>query len=146
MDRLFIIIFCGFFGMISESVFASESIGYVKTVSGDAFVISDGKSINAVSGTSIQLGSVIKTAANGSLGMTLKDNTLLSFGPSTEFTIEDYLFAPGKGSLKLGCRIAGGTLNYVSGAIAKLKPDAVTLRTPTGTIGVRGTHFVLKVN
>lgn len=144
MDRLFIVIFFTIGGM--ASAFASESIGYVKTVSGDAFVISGGKSINAVSGTAIQVGSIIKTAANGSLGMTLKDNTLMSFGPSTEFTIEDYLFAPSKGSLKLGGNIVGGTLNYVSGAIAKLKPDAVTLRTPTGTIGVRGTHFVLKVN
>jgi hypothetical protein len=69
----------------------------------------------------------------------------MSFGPSTEFTIEDYLFAPTKGGLKLGGRIVGGTLNYVSGTIAKLKPDAVMLKTPTGTIGVRGTHFVLKV-
>lgn len=144
MDRLFIIMFFVIGGMASS--FASEPIGYVKTVSGDAFVISGGKSINAVSGTSIQVGSIIKTAANGSLGLTLKDNTLMSFGPSTEFTIEDYLFAPSKGDLKLGGTIAGGTLNYVSGAIAKLKPDAVMLRTPTGTIGVRGTHFVLKVN
>ena len=34
---------------------------------------------------------------------------------------------------------------YRSGVIAKLRPDAVALKTPTGTIGVRGTHFVVKV-
>jgi len=47
--------------------------------------------------------------------------------------------------LKLGATMAKGTLAYLSGAIAKIKPDAVSVKTPTGTIGVRGTHFVLKV-
>ena len=36
-------------------------------------------------------------------------------------------------------------MNYVSGVIAKLQPDAVTLNTPTGTIGVRGTQFLVHV-
>ena len=38
-----------------------------------------------------------------------------------------------------------GTLNYVSGVIARLRPDAVSVDTPTGTIGVRGTQFVAKI-
>jgi hypothetical protein len=33
----------------------------------------------------------------------------------------------------------------VSGVIAKLKPEAVTVKTPTGIIGVRGTQFVALV-
>lgn len=127
------------------SATAAEPIGYVKTVTGDGFVISAGKSTKAIAGSPLQVGDTLKTSANSSLGLTLKDNTLMSFGPSTEFTIDEFLFAPSKGELKLGGKIAGGTLNYVSGAIAKLKPDAVTMRTPTGTIGIRGTHFVLKV-
>jgi hypothetical protein len=36
-------------------------------------------------------------------------------------------------------------MNYVSGVIAKLQPDAVSVTTPTGTIGVRGTNFVVRV-
>jgi hypothetical protein len=38
-----------------------------------------------------------------------------------------------------------GSLQMVSGVIAKLKPDAASLKTPTGTIGIRGTHFAVKV-
>ena len=34
---------------------------------------------------------------------------------------------------------------YVSGVITKLKPEAVKVKTPTGTIGVRGIKFVVKV-
>ena len=32
------------------------------------------------------------------------------------------------------------------GVIAKLKPDAVSVDTPSGTIGIRGTQFVVKVD
>jgi hypothetical protein len=77
--------------------------------------------------------------------VTFKDNTVMSFGPDTELTVDEYLYAPNKGNLKLGASLAKGTLAYLSGAIGKIKPDAVSVKTPTGTIGVRGTHFVVKV-
>ena len=38
-----------------------------------------------------------------------------------------------------------GSMNYISGVIAKLKPEAVSVKTPTGIIGIRGTQFVVKV-
>ena len=47
---------------------------------------------------------------------------------------------------QFGSKLTKGTLNYVSGAIAKISPEAVAVKTPTGTIGVRGTQFVVKVD
>jgi hypothetical protein len=79
------------------------------------------------------------------MGVTFKDETVMSFGPDTEFVVDEYLYAPAQGKLKLGSKLAKGSLNYVSGVISKLQPDAVTVRTPSGTIGVRGTQFVVKV-
>jgi len=78
--------------------------------------------------------------------VTFKDDTVMSFGADTELTVDEYLYAPGQGRLKLGSSLAKGSMNYVSGAIAKLQPDAVSVKTPTGTIGVRGTQFVVKVD
>ncbi len=103
----------------------SEVVGTVKNVAGEAWV---------------------STTKNGSMGVTFRDNTLMSFGPDTEMTVDEYLFAPNEGKLKLGARLDRGSLNYVSGVIAKLKPDAVNVKTPTGTIGVRGTQFLVKVD
>ena len=122
-----------------------SAIGYVKTVSGDASVISAGKTIKAQAGTPVHTGDVLKTGARGTLGVTFKDNTVMSFGPDTELTVDEYLYAPGKGDLKMQASMAKGSLQVVSGVIAKLKPDAVNLKTPTGLIGVRGTHFLVKV-
>ena len=61
--------------------------------------------------------------------MTLQDNTLLSFGPNTEFVVDEYLYAPGKGDLKRWATLTKGTLQYVS-----------------GIIGVRGTRFLVHVD
>ena len=38
-----------------------------------------------------------------------------------------------------------GTLAVISGRIAKQSPEAMTVRTPTAILGVRGTEFVVKV-
>ena len=70
---------------------------------------------------------------------------MMSFGPDTELTVDEYLYAPASEQLKLEAKIGKGSLNYVSGVIAKLKPDAVSLVTPAGIIGVRGTQFLVKV-
>ncbi|MDV7391826.1 FecR domain-containing protein, partial [Arthrospira platensis SPKY1] len=99
----------------------------------------------AAAGTPVFQGSSLRTGASSSLGVTFRDNTVMSFGPDTELTVDEYLYQPSQGKLKLGSRISKGTLNYVSGAIARIQPEAVSINTPTGTIGVRGTQFLLKV-
>lgn len=138
-------VFCMLFCFSLPAWADTPTIGYVKTVKGDAVVINAGQQTRAAVGTPVVAGSKLKTGSNGSLGVTFKDNTVMSIGPNTELTVDEYLYAPSKGKLKLGASMAKGTLAYLSGAIAKIKPDAVTVKTPTGTIGVRGTHFVLKV-
>lgn len=132
--------------LLSAHAWADENaIGYVKVKSGEASISSSNGIIAAEVGTPLHLGNVLKTGENGSLGVTFKDNTMVSLGPDTEVTIDEYLFAPANGELKLAASLAKGTLQYISGVIAKLRPEAVSVKTPTGIIGVRGTRFLAKV-
>jgi hypothetical protein len=132
--------------IISQPVWADEpAIGFVKTVKGEASVITAGLTVKAVVGTPVRIGSLLKTGSNASMGVTFKDNTVMAFGPDTELVVDDFLYSPNKGKLRLNANLAKGSLAYLSGAIAKIMPDAVTIKTPTGTIGVRGTHFVVRV-
>lgn len=123
----------------------NSPVGYVKTVMGTTLVVTHGKSLQAFVGTPVLQGSILRTGASSSMGVTFNDSTLMSFGPDTELRVDEYLYSPSEGKLKFGSRLVRGTLNYVSGVIAKLKPDGVTVNTPTGMIGVRGTQFVAKV-
>jgi len=132
--------------LFASNVWADElPIGYVKNITGDASVTTNEDIIKARIGTPIFKNSVLNTRAKSSLGITLKDATVISLGPETEFAIDEYAYAPAQNKLKFGSRITKGSLNYVSGIIAKLQPDAIKVITPSGTIGVRGTRFAVKV-
>ena len=120
-------------------------IGYVKTATGKSSVTTAGQRVKAGPGTPIQMGSLLKTEANSSLGVTFRDNTVMSFGPDTEVTVDEYLYEPAQGKLGLVASLSKGTMDYLSGVIAHLKPDSVSVKTPTGIIGVRGTQFAAKV-
>ena len=122
-----------------------EPVGYVKTVSGEVHAISAGQAVRVAVGSPLTAGSTLKTAANASVGISLRDNTLLSLGPNSEFKLTEFAFDPGEGKLSLASRLARGTLDYVSGVIARLRPEAVSVETPSGTLSVRGTHFAVKV-
>lgn len=129
-----------------DSVWADNGvIGYVKTISDQTVIDKADGAVKAVLGSAVKTGDVFKTDENGAVGLTLKDNTMLSIGPNTELKIEAYHFEPQQDKLELSASLVKGTLHYISGVIAKLKPEAVTLKTPTGVIAVRGTRFLVKV-
>jgi hypothetical protein len=123
----------------------SLPIGYVKNVSGEAAIVTAGETRKAEVGSPVHVGSLLKTGAQSSLGVIFKDETVMSFGPNTELSVDEYLYEPNRGKLRMNSKLAKGSLNYVSGVIAKLQPDAVSVKTPSGLIGVRGTQFLLKV-
>ncbi len=131
---------------LAGQVMANElPIGYVKSVTGEASITTGEKKIKAEVGSPIHQGSVLQTGKKSSMGVTFKDETVISFGADTLFTVDEYLYSPAQGKLKFSSKLAKGSLNYVSGVIEKLKPDAVSVGTPSGIIGVRGTQFLLKV-
>jgi hypothetical protein len=133
--------------MLASSVCLADEpvIGYVKTVQGAALVVTAGNTVKAEPGTPVRQSSVLKTGQQASMGITLQDDTRLSIGPDTVMAVDGFLYEPTQDAVKLLLSLTQGTLNYVSGLIAKLKPEAVSIKTPTGNIGVRGTHFVAKV-
>jgi len=132
---------------LSFGIQADEAaIGYVKTVSGEATVTTGPTVFVAQPGLPIFLGSRLRTGPQGSIGVTLRDETLLACGPDTDLTLDEFLYRPSEGKLALMTHLIKGSLDYLSGVIARLKPEAVAVKTPTGTIGIRGTHFVVKVD
>jgi len=140
-----VILMCSMLLMNSVWADGLPPIGYVKTLTGEATVTTSGDIIRAKVGTPIYQNSVLNTRAQSSMGITLKDATVISLGPETEFSIDEYVYEPAKNKLEFVGRITRGSLNYISGIIAKLQPDAVKIKAPTGNIGVRGTKFAVKV-
>jgi hypothetical protein len=128
-------------------VFAQQpaAAGKIKIASGAAFIVRANNEIPAKIGEVVFESDVLRTGADGRVGVTMKDDTRVSLGPSSEARLERFVFAPAEGRLGFVFRIARGVAAYVSGQIAKLAPDAVRLETPASIIGVRGTSLAIKV-
>jgi hypothetical protein len=123
----------------------APTVGIVKIVEGTAEVQRGDQTLPASAGLALLEGDVLRTGADGRLGVVLRDDTRVSLGPDTEIRIDRFLFAPAQGQLALVLKMARGVAAYVSGKIAKLSPEAVRLETPVAIVGVRGTEFAAKV-
>ncbi|NKB50430.1 MAG: hypothetical protein GKS02_13815 [Alphaproteobacteria bacterium] len=124
---------------------AADQIGTVKTSAGDAKIIRAGRPGPAAVGTAIEQNDIVVTGADGSVGVTFSDSSMFSVGPNTEIVVDKYVFDPNAGNGSFTANMAKGTLQFISGEISKLSPDAVRVNIPTGTIAVRGTRFLVEV-
>ena len=123
----------------------SDNIGIIKSVSGNALIVRQAETLQADINTRIQKGDILKTAADGKMGIISEDDTVISMGPDSQLAIEDFLFQPDEKKMSFIARIFYGTISFLSGQIAKLAPDLVNIETPDATIGMRGTHVLVKV-
>ena len=125
---------------------ADTFVGVVKTLEGGAVITRNGESIAAGTGMEIGRADFVKTDRRGYVGLVFSDDTRISIGPNPEITIDESLFEPVEKELSLVLRLIRGTLSFLSGQIAKLSPESVQVVMPAATIGVRGTHVLIKVD
>jgi hypothetical protein len=133
--------------LTTTPVYAQQpaAAGHIKVVTGSAFIVRQNTTLPAKPGDAVYAIDTLKTDADGTLGMTLMDDTRLSLGPSSEVRLERYVFAPAEGGLGMVLNFVRGVAAYVSGRMAKLAPDAIRLETPAAIVGVRGTTVAIKV-
>ncbi|BBO82916.1 hypothetical protein DSCO28_34820 [Desulfosarcina ovata subsp. sediminis] len=124
---------------------AQAFVGVVKTVDGNVTILRQSETITVVDGMEIHQADVVRTGSNGTVGLVFSDDTLISMGPDTEISVDDYLFEPLEKKLSFVVRLMRGTISFLSGQMAKLSPESVQLIMPAATIGVRGTHVLMKV-
>lgn len=120
--------------------------GQVKTLTGSATLTRAGQSEPITAGMNLLSGDQVATAADASLGVTLRDDTTLSLGPNARLTLDSFVFDPAADKLGLAARLHRGTFAVLTGQIARLAPDRTKFSTPSANIGIRGTKFVVKVD
>jgi hypothetical protein len=121
-----------------------QAAGRIKIASGAAFVVRAGAAVPAKVGDVVFEADGLRTGPNGRLGITLKDDTRVSLGPSSEIRLDRFAFAPAEGQFGFVLRLVRGVAAYVSGRLAKLAPDSIRLETPAAIVGVRGTTLLLR--
>ena len=123
---------------------AFASIGIVTELTGTAIVKRGDQSIAIEQNLSIEISDQIETK-NGTVKITFNDNTVITVTESSSLSIKDFKFNQQTRRGNLNLRANLGTVRYVSGEIAHQDPKQVNIQTPTATIAVRGTDFVMAV-
>lgn len=124
---------------------AASDVGEIKTTKGSAHVERDGSRVAAKVGMHVRQSDRLVTGADGTVGITFLDNTLVSAGPNSTLVIDSYRFDSTTHAGKFDASLQRGSLAVISGKMVKQSPEAMRIRTPSSVLGVRGTEFVVKV-
>jgi hypothetical protein len=134
----------GLMGMWGVAM-AADEIGQVKVAKGQVTVDRAGQSLPGQVGMRLEAADVLKTGTDGSVGITMRDNSLLSAGPNSILSLARFEFDPTTSQGRFDAELQRGTLAVISGRIAKQSPQSMNVRTPSALLGVRGTEFVVAV-
>lgn len=126
-------------------VTAGDRIGLVKTYDPAATAIRGGSEVKLDIGAEIFKGDTIVTDASGAVGIVFSDGSVITLGPSGKITIENFAFQPEQQKISFLSRILKGSVAFISGAIGRISPESVQFKTPTATLGLRGTKILVSV-
>jgi hypothetical protein len=124
----------------------ADDVGQIKVVSGTVHLQRDGQSLPVKVGSGVQQSDTLVTGADGAVGVTFTDNSLLSVGPSSILAIDRYAFDSTTHAGQFDASLKKGTLAVVSGKMVKQTPGTMRVHTPTSIMGVRGTEFAVRVD
>jgi len=94
-------------------------------------------------GVDVQANEVITTQANDRAHLMFLDGTSLSVGPNAQLTIDKFVYDPTTKTGDLAINASKGVFRLVGGKISKT--NAITVTTPSSTIGIRGGISIVDV-
>ncbi|WP_417782550.1 LamG-like jellyroll fold domain-containing protein [Terasakiella pusilla] len=122
-----------------------EPIGTVETAQGGVSAIrADGSRVELQTGDPVYQGDELVTDANGAVGIVFADDTTFALGEDGRMILDEMVYDPAGSDGAVGLTLLSGAMTFVSGAVAKVNPDAMQINTPVATIGIRGTGGIVK--
>ncbi len=128
----------------AQAAAGDEHVALIKNLTGAVQVQRAGAVLPAEAGTRLQVDDTLVSAPGAAAGVVFRDGTLLSVGPASQVRLREYVFEPKASKYRFDLYLAKGSAIYASGRIGKLAPESVRVDTPTATVGVRGTRFLIE--
>lgn len=144
--RVLVVIIAVLCGGVEMASAQDDHVALVKGVSGTVEVLRGEQRMSAVPGMQLIRSDKILSGPDSTAGIVFIDGTRITVGASAEIEVSQYLFDPKRSQYGFSLYVKRGSAIYSSGRLGKLAPDAVKLKTPRATIGIRGTRFVVTVD
>ena len=124
----------------------ASTAGRIDFVYGEANVRgADGRVRAAARGDPVQDGDTLITG-NGRAQIRFSDGAYVSLQPNTEFGVREYRYdGKADGSERGFFALVRGAMRTVTGVIGRYNRSAYQVRTPTATVGIRGTGGLIAV-
>lgn len=119
-------------------------VALIKSVAGSVKVLRQATILEAQAGTTLQVADRLQTGPESTAAIVFLDGTLLTLGSGADVQLRDYLFEPKSSRYGFSVYLNKGSAIYSSGKIGKVSPGSVKIETPSATIGVRGTRFLVQ--
>lgn len=124
---------------------AHANIGEIATIDGSGIVKRESTEILGEQGVGLEMQDTIATA-DGHMQLEFEDDTRVDVTEHSRMVIDEFVYDPNSKTGALSMRATLGAVRYASGAIAKNSRQNVNIETPSATIGVRGTDFMMIVD
>ncbi len=119
---------------------SGQPIGFVETATGVVSAVrASGALVNLREGDPVFEGDRVDTGTDSAVSITFADESSLSLGESGQMTLDELVYDPSAEVGEATISIAKGVFVVASGLIAKTSPEAMAIKTPVMTIGIRGT-------
>lgn len=124
-------------------------VGSAESVTGSPTVTRNGVGIPLKTGDVVYSGDIIETGGADAVELALIDETRISISENSKIEIDEYFYEPFTGENtphnQSHFSFLRGLFVWTSGFIGERDPDDVTLDTPLGVLGIRGTEFSVEV-
>jgi hypothetical protein len=131
--------------LVASPASSAIDAGEIGKIKGSGVLERDGSVIDGDTGVGVQSMDTAVTA-RGSMQIDFIDDTRVDITEHSRLLIDEFVYDPAAGKASLGLKASMGTVRYASGQIAKNFRQNVKIRTPSATIGVRGTDFIMVVD
>jgi hypothetical protein len=128
----------GFLATVSPGHSVAQMAGTAVAVLQQSILTSSGQQRVLAEGAPVTTGDVVQTGPNGQAQLLFEDGTRIVVGRNSNLVIETALFRADRTAERFAINALRGSFRFISGRSASA---AYSIRTPTATIGVRGTTF-----
>lgn len=132
-------------GLFATPLFAAEPAGKVLVSVGDSRLVRQGQNLALKTGDDVQAGDTVQVGPGSNVQLRFTDQSIVALRAGTVFRVEEYAFSGNNEQDRSVFSLLRGGLRTLTGLIGKASPKSYQVKTPTSTIGIRGTHYALLI-
>lgn len=130
-----------FLSIIVSSPLWAQSIGIISTSIGPVQWFSGEQSLTLQRGDEVGEGYRVTTGSNARLVLRMNEGSVITLGADTTLELSGWRYQEGGQNNAGRLTLVEGVFRFVTGLITRQPDPQLSVATPSGTIGIRGTDF-----